>query len=600
MSDLEIHTLQRKLEREQRARLEAERIAETSTRALYIKQLELALLRDIAGASNHASSVDEALEKSLKLICNHTGWPVGHALKVDEKGTARCAGIWFAREGFEITAFRTANEKFQFSKGVGLPGVVLETGSATWIPDVCQLPGFIRIAVAKQAGLHLGAAFPVLAGERIHTILEFFSPTIEEPREEFLALMTECGTQLGRALEREEHRSAECRARILAESANQAKSLFLANMSHEIRTPLNGLLGMANLLLEGHLGAEEKGHVKTILSSGQFLLSILNDILDFSKIEAGKIDLEMIRFNIREMLASVIQISSISAEQKGLPLSLNIDEAVPQLIRHDTVRLRQVLLNLLNNAVKFTREGCVKVDVRVTPAFAEGMLTLHFAVTDTGIGISPEAQQRIFDAFSQADVSTTRKFGGTGLGLTLSARLVSLMGGKISVQSAAGEGSCFSFSIPIERIVRPPHGRPKLTEANVCVGRSYRILVADDNLINQRVAMGLLKRRGHSVAIVSDGLQALEILRRERFDLVLMDIQMPVMDGLTAVARLREEERVAAAPRQKVVALTASVLKQDVERYMAAGLDGVLSKPLQVLELDKTLASVSSTDEVAA
>jgi CheY-like chemotaxis protein/anti-sigma regulatory factor (Ser/Thr protein kinase) len=386
-----------------------------------------------------------------------------------------------------------------------------------------------------------------------------------------------------------------------AEVANHAKGQFLANMSHEIRTPINGIIGLTHLTLDTSLTIEQREYLDMVQHSADALLSIIEDVLDFSKIEAGRIELTAAPFALRATLRETLQPLIVRAQQNALQLTVEVDDLVPDSLIGDPGRLRQVVINLVANAVKFTRQGRVTVTVGIDGPEDEGHTMAHFVVTDTGIGIAPEKQALIFEPFRQADGSTTREFGGTGLGLAICRALVEVFGGRIWVESG-NRGSAFHFTARFENgpeaVVAPPAApRPMREHA-----ARLRVLLVEDNAVNQFLARRLLERWGHAVVLAETGREAVAAHARQTFDVILMDVQMPDMNGFEATAAIRAAER-ASTIRTRIIAMTAHAMKGDRERCLAEGMDDYMSKPIDQTILfeaiERTLTSRPGTMTVA-
>ncbi len=576
--------------------IESRTRAETSRR-------KVKLISEIASVANQAKTVSEAIQETLNSVCAETGLCVGHAYFLDKNDPNLLvpSNIWYLQDALRFKDFKKVTENTLFKTGVGLPGRALQTGNSVWIDDVAIDKNFPRNKFLPNLELHSAFAFPVLVQARTVAVLEFFSDKIIQKNDLILDTMPQFGHHLEQVYEREKAAILLMQERDAAHYATQTKSVFLANMSHEIRTPMNGIIGMSNLLLGSITEPTSVERIKIIQNCGNSLLELINDVLDFSKLEVNKVELENEPFSIHNAVKEIVELLNIRASEKGVTLSYNADSTVPLWIKGDVTRFRQVLTNLVSNAIKFTEVGHVDISSKATKNEAN-LWKIQFSVKDSGIGIPDQVKNKLFQSFSQADASTTRRFGGSGLGLAISKGLVEKMGGHIWVESKEGQGATFSFNF----LANEAQPQTDTTSTNpfskidheLSIKYPLNILVTEDNKTNQIVAVGLLNKLGYKADVAANGKEALLCLEKKSYDLILMDCHMPEMDGFEATKQIKKRY---SSNYPRIVALTASTMKEDVDKCLACGMDGFLAKPITLTLLVQTLieSKVNSKRKIA-
>ena len=536
------------------------------------------LMQVMAAAANESATLAEALATIRDALLTHDDWQraVGFEVVTGPDG-GRDLEVYRAIEAaraLEPTPVERAVAERVLAEG----GVVFEETAEPTTPAI---------------------GFPlVLAGEPL-LVLVITACSPFERHAMLRSMVGQVADQLARVAQREQAAQELASARDAAMEASRLKSRFLATMSHEIRTPMNGVIGLNELLLRTELDPHQRRLAQGVQIAGQALLGLINDILDFSKIEAGELELEAVEFEVRGVFDQISAMLAASARDKGLTMEIHVDPEVPTRVVGDPTRLGQILSNLVSNAVKFTREG--RVDVRTSVVDrSDDEVTLCVEVSDTGIGISDPQRQRLFEPFRQADASTTRTFGGTGLGLAIARQLVNALGGEMGLESTPGVGSTFSFTC---RLAAAPHvedtgRRPgPVASPDSPHHRLGHVLVVEDNEINQLVALGLLEALGYTAEVAPTGEEAVQLVRGRRYHAVLMDLQMPGMDGYAASRQIRAEEP--EGHRVPIVAMTASAIEGERERCLAAGMDDFLTKPVTTARLEAVLRRYAATPSVA-
>ncbi len=567
-----------------------------------LRSSSVTLLSDLMAITDQAHSVNHAVQTALERLTKEFHWPLGHFFVPRKDGTMEFAGGIWKLPGPGGEELMLASQAARYRPGDGWIGRVATQGKPLWIHDLSGDDVEFddpRLQLAIARGLRGLFAHPVMMDLEVLAVIEIFTLWPFHPSENQLYALGQLSGHIGRMVARRRSDKDLQRAQEVAEAAIRLKGDFLAHVNHRVRTPMNAVIGMTEILLRTQIDPKQRELLRTARASSDAMMTVIADVLDFLNLEWGALELEHKPFGLRALIEDTFEVLTPRAAEKELTLAYIVADPVPDVLVSDPVRLRTLLLQLLSNSVEFTPHGEVVLTVEADQDEGgdEGHRRLTFAVRDTGIGIAPDRMDQLFEPFSQDDVSLTHESGGTGLGLAVSCRLCRLFGGELQVESELDRGSTFRFTLRMETAGKK--AMPSLREAegvrmNVAAAAAaaigpLKILVAEDNPVNQRVAMKMLEVLSHEAELASNGRKALDALRRGKFDVVLMDVEMPELDGYEATRRIRQEWPPDEQPY--IVAMTAKAMPGDRERCLEAGMDGYVSKPVTIASLRSALAA---------
>lgn len=524
--------------------------------------------------------IESSIRKIAHQICLHLNWDISLFWPIDKKKNRLCKPKFYNHTIRSVAEFESQCMNFEFTKGEGLPGYVWVSKKPKWLYDIFDQSILLRVGSIESTGLQSALVFPILFNNEVTGVMEFFS--FEKKREDYhlLNMFESFGMQIGSYIDRKEAEEELIKAKKEAEESVKSKDQFLTNMSHEIRTPMNAIIGFTQLILQSKLNEKQNEFANSVKVAAENLLSIINDILDFSKIESGVINIEPVPTDISNTFKNVYNLLHISAEEKGLDFRYEIDRNLPSSLMCDALRLNQILINLVGNAIKFTEKGNVLFRAELIKQDGRNC-EIRFSVKDTGIGILTDKQKDIFERFNQVNNEINRKYEGTGLGLSISKNLIELMGGKLEMNSEQNIGSTFSFILNLKitdiKITEASTIEPKSDKIN----KHYSLLLIEDNQLNQKLAKNVLNNFGFEVDIAENGIQGIDLLKHKKYDLILMDIQMPELDGYQTTKIIRKELKLDIP----ILAMTAHSIVGEKEKCIEVGMNDFVSKPFEQKEL---------------